>query len=38
VNISRYSVETLKILGIVPGKFPGIGSEDLFVTNFFWFF
>ena len=27
-----------KILGIVPGKFPGIGSEDLFATNFLWFF
>ena len=35
VNISRYSWGSLeKILGIVPGKFPGIGSEELFATNF----
>ena len=39
VNISRYSWGTPeKILGIVPGKFPGIGSEDLFATIFLWFF
>jgi len=38
-NISRYSWGTLeKILGIVPRKFPEIGSEDLFATNFLWFF
>ena len=39
VNISRYSWGTLeKILERVPGKFPGIGSENLFATNFLWFF
>ena len=38
-NISRYSWGTLeKILEIDPGKFPGIGSEDLFASNFLWFF
>ena len=39
MNISRYSWGILeKILGIVPGKFPGIDSEDLFATNFLWVF
>jgi len=33
-NMSRYSRGTLaKILGIVPRKFPGIGSEELFSGN-----
>ena len=32
--MSRYSWGTLeKILGIVPRKFPGIGSEELFSGN-----
>ena len=34
-NISKYSWEILeKILGIVPRKFPGIGSEELLVGNY----
>ena len=37
--VSEYSWGILeKILGIVPRKFPGFGSEDLFATNFLWFF